>query len=40
MQLKEPIYDNRSQDMTAGGMMRLLEQDVAERVKMWTFAAI
>ena len=35
MQLQEPIYDNRSQDVTAGAMMLLQEQDVAAGVKMW-----
>ena len=41
MQLKESmcscetVYDNMSQDLTAGAMMRLQEQDVAAGVHMW-----
>ena len=34
MQLKEPIHDYWSQDVTAGAIMKLLEQDVAAGVKM------
>ena len=34
MYLQEPIYKNRSQDLTAGAMMWLQEQDVALGVKM------
>ena len=35
MQLQEPIYDNRSQDVTARAMMWVQEQDVAAGVNMW-----
>ena len=34
MELQEPIYDNMSQDVTAGAVMWLQEQDVAVGVKM------
>ena len=34
MQLQEPIYDYRSQGMTAQAMMKLQEQDVNAGVKM------